>query len=86
MAVTSGDHTVAASATVLTTSAATQSILLFALAANSGTTYVGGSNVTTSIGVPLAPGAALSFDVADTAQLYLIGTASDHVRWVATAK
>lgn len=80
----SGDHTVAASATKLAASRAVSGVRLVALGANAAPTYCGGSTVTTGTGFLLPEDVPVEIDdVDDLADIYIIGTAADHVRWLA---
>lgn len=85
---THGEYTVTASAARLVSqsdaSRAVGSVALTALSTNSGTVYVGGPGVTTANGYPLGPGDTFSCDFGDASSIYIIGTASDKVRWIAT--
>lgn len=84
--VITGDTTIAATRARVGTSQSVSSVLVLALSTNSGTTYVGGTDVTTGVGFPLVPNAAVEVACDDLADVYVIGTASDHVRWMASAE
>lgn len=64
--------------------AVTEIVQIKAGSGNSGTTYIGGSGVTTGNGYPLAAGDTLSLPVANVNVVYCIGTSSDTVSWIAT--
>lgn len=81
--IATGAKTVAATRAQVGTSQSIESVLVVALSTNSGTTYVGGADVTTANGFPLAPGAAVSVSTDDLGDVYVIGTASDVVRYLA---
>ena len=49
-------------------------VVLTALSSNAGTVYVGGSGVTTGAGYPLAPGQSISYGVANSNQVHIIGS------------
>lgn len=78
--VSSVAQTVTASAAALASQATTTGVILVASSNNVGTTYVGGSDVTTANGYPLEPGQSFSASVTNANVLYIIGTASDTVR------
>ena len=69
----SGQKTVAAAGTaeVLGSSTATQSIIVKALAGNTGNIYVGGSGVTSSNGFVLAAGDTVSIDTDNLSDVYI---------------
>lgn len=52
--------------------------------ANVGKAYVGLAGVTTATGYELAAGEAVSMDLLDASDLYVIGTAADRVSFLAT--
>lgn len=80
-----GRVTVAATAAQLVATTAVRSVAIFAEAANAGVTYVGGdSSVTTSTGFPLNAGDTITLDTVDASGVWIIGTASDHVRYIGT--
>ncbi len=62
------------SAVALPSNALSNGVIVKALSTNSGTAYIGPAGVTTSNGYPLAAGEAISYGVANTNQLYLIGS------------
>lgn len=72
-------QTVTASAAALTTQAFSSSFTIKAFSTNTGVTYVGGAGVTAATGFPLAAGQSVVLNLASTASVYIIGTASDKV-------
>jgi hypothetical protein len=57
-----------------------------ALKANAADCFIGGSNVTTANGWPLSAGEGFSDDIGNARDLYVIGTASDHLRVMVRTK
>ncbi len=80
----SNAQTITASAVALNGSGPCKSVAIYATSTNSGTVYVGGSTVTTSIGFPIAAGASIAIDTGDIDAIYVIGTLNDTIRWIAT--
>lgn len=54
-----------------------QGVLIKALAANSGTVYVGGSTVSTTTGYPLAAGEEVFISIENLDDVYVIGSADN---------
>lgn len=67
-------QTTTASAVVLPTHILTNNLMCKALITNTGTVYIGGSNVTTSNGWPLIAGEGVPYGVANSNMLYIVGT------------
>ncbi len=82
-----GDGTFSAAQQTVTGSAAalgtntSKAVCVIALAANTGTVYLGGSSVSATVGFPLVAGANACATVSNTNLLYIIGTASDKVAY-----
>ncbi len=86
--ITQGKLQIASGANQLTTASTSGSIVVFCPSLNSGTTYIGNSSVVTSGGTnegfPIAPGGTFRMDdVTDLSALYVRGTTSDNVNWLA---
>jgi hypothetical protein len=62
------------------------SVLIYASSTNSGSVYIGGSDVTSSNGVPVSAGAYIAVDTPDAGNLYLAGTQNDTVRVLVTGR
>lgn len=84
--VTMGRRTIGATAGSLETAEdkAIAGVVLKADASNSGTVYVGNSNVTTSNGFPLTAGQSLEIQADSTAAIWVVGSAAGQiVHWIA---
>lgn len=73
---------------ITSTSTPCQGVLLKANEDNTAAVYVGGSTVTADTtastgGFPLQPGEKQSFPCSDANQIYIIGSGTDGVHWVA---
>lgn len=73
-AVKSFVQTTTASAVVLPTNTLANGMVCQSLTGNSGTIYVGPATVTTANGYALIPGQAISWGVANSNQVYIVGT------------
>jgi hypothetical protein len=69
-----GQQTLTASAAALPANALQNGVVVKALPANTGTVYVGPAGVTAANGYPLAASEAISFAIANTGGIYIIGT------------
>lgn len=69
----------AASTATTTRRAQSAGVLIKALSTNSETVYVGGSDVTTSNGYPLAASESVSLPIDDPSRIYIVGTSSTTV-------
>ena len=79
-----------ASAEVLGANIPCQGVLIKADPNNTGTVYVGKSDVTTDWadstgGFPVEPGASVGVPCRNVNEVFIIGTASDRVAWLASA-
>ena len=75
-----GQQTLTTTAAALPANALQNGLIVTALAANSGTVYVGAPGVTTGSGYPLGAGQSMSFAVANASGIAIIGTnATDKV-------
>lgn len=86
-ALTSGNFnvTTAGVAEAMTSTARILDVILQAKITNNGNIYVGGSNVSSSNGIGLAPGQSISLSVTNLSKIYLDADASgDGVKWTAT--
>lgn len=81
--ITARRQPVTASAVQLASQALANGLVLKAGSANTGTVYVGGSDLTAANGYPLAPGEAISFGVTNANAVYVMVSvlASDTVAW-----
>lgn len=77
--VINGHQTATGTATALATGALTQGVIFEGLSTNTVSIFVGGPSVTTSTGIELQPGAALSAAVADVSDLYIVCASSSPV-------
>lgn len=84
MSVSNNAQTVTASAVKLNGTGSCKSVAIYATSGNAGTVYVGDSAVTTSTGFPVAAGGAIAIDTDDVNSVYIIGTANDTIRWIAS--
>lgn len=75
--------TMTGSAIQLAPNTLSQGITIEALSTNSLSVYVGASGVTTSTGIEIPAGAAMSFPASNSNLLYVIGTTSDKISWIA---
>lgn len=78
-ALVSYQQTTTASAVQMASNALANGIVCQALTTNTGTDYIGPSGVTTGTGYPLVAGQAISYGVANSNQLYLIGSNTSDV-------
>jgi hypothetical protein len=69
-------QTTTTSAVALPNNTLTNGLICTAGKSNSGTVYVGGAGVTSSNGYPLAGGQSISFGVANSNQVYIVGSDS----------
>jgi hypothetical protein len=86
-ATTNGQKLVAVTNTAIKLTAnptqASNGVVIHALAGNSTTIVVGNSGVTTSNGLVLAAGDAVTVGAGDVSSIYINGTAGDGVSWLA---
>lgn len=86
-AITTGQKTVAVTNTALqittTATQASNGVVVHALGGNSTTIVVGTSGVTTSTGLVLAAGDAVTIGATDVSTIYINGTSGDGVSWLA---
>ncbi len=77
-----GQQTMTTSAAALPANILQNGLIVTALPANTGTVYVGAAGVVASTGYPLSPGQSMSFAVANTNGISIIGTnATDKVAY-----
>ena len=77
-----GQQVLTTSATALPANALQNGLVVTALAANTGTVWIGAAGVTASTGYPLSAGQSLSFAVANASGIAIIGTnATDKVAY-----
>lgn len=72
-------QTCTTSAVALPSNPASQGFRIMALASNTGTAYIGPSGVSTANGYPLYPGSYYDYKVANTNQLFIIGSDATQV-------
>ena len=88
MALTTGQTTVATSGTrvvLASSSAVNYNVVIKALAANTGTIYVGNSSVSSSVGFTLAAGESVTIATSNLANVWLDASAnSQGVSWLAS--
>src|SRR6266516_4720956 len=78
-----GQQTAGGSATQFASSLAlSNGIIIKALATNTGTVYIGASSVSSSTGVPLTAGDAVSIAVSDLSLMYVTGNGTDRISWI----
>jgi hypothetical protein len=68
------------------TAGGASSVLIYATSTNSGSVYIGGTDVTSSNGVPVLAGSYIAVDTPDAGNLYLAGTQNDTVRVLITGR
>jgi len=73
-AIYSGQQTATTSAAALPSQAFVNGVILKSIVGNTGTIYIGPSTVTTSNGYPLTAGEAISYSIANSSTIYMIGT------------
>ena len=73
-AIYSGQQTATTSAAALPSQAFVNGVILKSIVGNTGTIYIGPSTVTTSHGYPLTAGEAISYSIANSSTIYMIGT------------
>lgn len=77
--------TTAGTRVALASTQAIHSVAIKALGSNTGTIYVGGSTVAASNGLQLAPGDAVSLDIADLATVFIDSSVNgEGVTWLAS--
>lgn len=77
-----GQVTMDGSADQLPNHSLTQAVVVQALSTNGHSLFVGGTGVTTSTGIELTPGSAVTLPVSNTDLLWAVGTASDVITFV----
>jgi hypothetical protein len=78
-----GQQAVTATAAALPSGALTQGVIITGLNTNSISVFIGDASVTTSNGVELQPGAALSAAISNTNKLYVVAsTTGATVTWL----
>lgn len=70
----------------LATPATAESVLIYALSANAGPIYLGGSSVTSSTAPPIPAGGYASIEAGDIGSIYVAGTEADSVVWSAAGR
>lgn len=78
-AIYGGQATATGTAAALGSQALQNGVTIQALSTNSGMVYVGPASVTTATGYPLAAGQAVAYNLANIADVYIVGTGS--VAW-----
>ncbi len=78
-----GRQAVTASDVALPSVAVNSMVWLKATKANTGIVSVGGVGVTTATGYELAAGETVVLPVSNISMIHVIGTAGDHVEWLA---
>ena len=70
----SGQQSVTTTATALPANALQNGLIVTAAATNAGVVYVGPAGITTSTGYPLSPGMSMSYAVANSSGISILGT------------